>query len=176
MIHHICSVDTEIEHHDATAEKAFADNPMWKPASWFPTGTGVEIQVDPAAAAAVLRERAPGSYRAPVDATVAFDSGAQSYVATPAEPGEGLDVSTVTAALQSAFDAGTAQTTAQAGVVPVDALVSTEEADAAVAATAATGIGTGPAEAIEDTFSVICRHTWAAVFNHYLGAVADLSE
>ncbi len=117
----------------AIAEKAFADNPMWKPASWFPTGTGVEIQVDPAAAAAVLRERAPGSYRAPVDATVAFDSGAQSYVATPAEPGEGLDVSTVTAALQSAFDAGTAQTTAQAGVVPVDALVSTEEADAAVA-------------------------------------------
>lgn len=117
----------------AIAEKAFADNPMWKPAAWFPAGTGVEVQVDPAAAAAVLREKAPGTYRAPVDATVAFDTGSQSYVATPAEAGEGIDVSAVTAALQSAFDAGTAATSVQAGLVPVDAAVSTEKADAAVA-------------------------------------------
>ncbi|MFF8188035.1 L,D-transpeptidase family protein [Microbacterium sp. NPDC016588] len=117
----------------AIAEKAFADNPMWKPAAWFPAGTGVEVQVDPAAAAAVLREKAPGTYRAPVDATVAFDAGSQSYVATPAGAGEGIDVSAVTAALQSAFDAGTAATSVQAGVVAVDAPVSTDEAAAAVA-------------------------------------------
>lgn len=117
----------------AIAEKAFAENPMWKPASWFPAGTGVQIHVDPAEAAAVLRERAPGTYRAPVDATVAFDAGSQSYVTTPAEAGEGIDVSAVTAALQSAFDAGTVRTTVQAGFVPVDAPVSTQEADAAVA-------------------------------------------
>ena len=118
----------------AIAEKAFADNPMWKPASWFPAGTGVQIQVDPAQAAAVLRERAPGTYRAPVDATVAFDSGSQSYVAAPAEAGEGIDVAAVTAALQSAFDAGTPTTTVQADLVSVDAAVSTADADAAVAA------------------------------------------
>lgn len=117
----------------AIAEKAFADNPMWKPSSWFPAGTGVEIQVDPAEASAVLRERAPSTYRAPVDATVAFDSGSQSYVSTPAEAGEGIDVATVTAALQSAFDAGSATTSVDAGVVAVDAPVSTDEAGAAVA-------------------------------------------
>lgn len=117
----------------AIAEKAFADNPMWKPSAWFPAGTGVEVQVDPAAAAAVLREKAPGTYRAPVDATVAFDAGSQSYVATPAEAGEGIDVAAVTAALQSAFDAGTAKSSTEAGLVSVDAPVSTDEAGAAVA-------------------------------------------
>lgn len=117
----------------AIAEKAFADNPMWKPSAWFPAGTGVEVQVAPAAAAAVLREKAPGTYRAPVDATVAFDAGSQSYVATPAEAGEGIDVAAVTAALQSAFDAGTAKSSTEAGLVSVDAPVSTDEAGAAVA-------------------------------------------
>ncbi|MGC0368130.1 L,D-transpeptidase family protein [Microbacterium sp. SLBN-111] len=118
----------------AIAEKAFADNPMWKPASWFPAGTGVQIQVDPTTAAAVLRERAPGAYRAPVDATVAFDSASQKYVSTPAQAGEGIDIAPVTAALQSAFDAGTPTTTVQASLVSVDAAVTTEKADAAVTA------------------------------------------
>jgi len=117
----------------AIADKAFAENPMWKPSSWFPAGTGVSISVDPATAAAALRERAPGTYTAPVDATVAYDSGSQSYVTTPAQPGEGIDTAAVTAALQSAFDAGTVDTTAQAGVVAVEAAVTTEEADATVA-------------------------------------------
>ncbi len=81
----------------------------------------------------MLREKAPGTYRAPVDATVAFDAGSQSYVATPAEAGEGIDVAAVTAALQSAFDAGTAKSSTEAGLVSVDAPVSTDEAGAAVA-------------------------------------------
>lgn len=117
----------------ALADKAFADNPMWKPASWFPQGTGVSIEVDAAEAAAALSERSPGAFRAPVDASLAYDAGAESYVTTPAEAGEGIDVAAVTAALQSAFDAGIPSTTVQAGLVPVDAPVSTEEADAAVA-------------------------------------------
>jgi len=115
----------------AIADKAFADNPMWKPSSWFPSGTGVSISVDPATVTAVLRDRAPGTYTAPVDATVAYDAGSQSYVTTPAQPGEGIDPAAVTAALQSAFDAGTIDTTVQAGVVAVAAPVTTEEADAA---------------------------------------------
>lgn len=117
----------------ALADKAFAENPMWKPASWFPEGTGVAVQVDAAEAAAALRDLAPGTYRAPVDATVAYDAGSQAYVTTPAEAGEGIDVAVVTAALQSAFDDGAAATTVEAGLVPVQAPVSTEEADAAVA-------------------------------------------
>lgn len=117
----------------AIADRAFAENPMWKPSSWFPAGTGVAIQVDPDDAAAVLRERAPGTYQAPVDATVAFDTASQSYVTTPAEAGEGVDIAVVTAALQTAFDAGTVATTTQADLVPVEAAVSTEEADAAAA-------------------------------------------
>jgi lipoprotein-anchoring transpeptidase ErfK/SrfK len=117
----------------AIADKAFSENPMWKPSSWFPEGTGVAINVDPAKAAAALRDLAPDTYKAPVDATVAYDAGSQSYVSTPAQPGEGIDPAAVTAALQSAFDAGTVSTTAQAGVVPVEAPVTTEEADAAVA-------------------------------------------
>ncbi|MDQ1123060.1 L,D-transpeptidase family protein [Microbacterium trichothecenolyticum] len=117
----------------ALADKAFADNPMWKPSSWFPQGTGVAIQVNAAAAATALRERAPGTYRAPVDATVAYDAASQTYVTTAAEAGEGIDVAAVTAALQSAFDAGKTSTTVDAELVPVEAPVSTEEADAAVA-------------------------------------------
>jgi len=116
----------------ALADKAFADNPMWKPSSWFPEGTGVSISVDAAEAAAALRDKAPGAYRAPVDATVAYDAGSQAYVTTPAEAGEGIDVATVTAALQSAFDSGTASTTVEASLVPVEAPVSTDEAAAAV--------------------------------------------
>lgn len=117
----------------AIADKAFAENPMWKPASWFPAGTGVAIDIDPTEAAAVLRERAPGTYQAPVDATVAFDTGSQSYVTTPAEAGEGIDIAAVTTALQTAFDAGTVATTTQADLVSVEAPVTTEEADAAAA-------------------------------------------
>ncbi|WP_323824981.1 hypothetical protein, partial [Pseudomonas aeruginosa] len=85
-------------------------------------------------AAAVLRERAPGTYRAPGDATVAVDSASQKYVSTPAQAGEGIDIAAVTAALQSAFDAGTPTTTVQASLVSVDAAVTTEKADAAVTA------------------------------------------
>lgn len=117
----------------ALADKAFTDNPMWKPASWFPQGTGVSVSVDAADAAAALRDRAPGAFRAPVDASVAYDAGSETYVTTPAEAGEGIDVATVTSALQSAFDAGTPSTTVEAGLVAVDAPVTTEEADAAVA-------------------------------------------
>jgi hypothetical protein len=117
---------------EGLAEKAFSDNPMWKPASWFPQGTGVSVQVDAAEAAAALSERSPGAFRAPVDASLAYDAGSEAYVTTPAEAGEGIDVTAVTAALQTAFDAGTPSTTVQAGLVPVDATVTTEEADAAV--------------------------------------------
>lgn len=117
----------------ALADKAFSENPMWKPSSWFPQGTGVTVAVDPSAAAVALRDRAPGTYRAPVDATVAYDAGSQTYVTSPAEAGEGIDVAAVTAALQSAFDSGTPATTVDATLVPVEAPVSTEEADAAVA-------------------------------------------
>lgn len=117
----------------ALADKAFADNPMWKPAAWFPEGAGVSVQIDAAEAAAALSAKAPGAYRAPVDATLAYDAGSQAYVTTPAQPGEGIDTAAVAAALQSAFDVGTASTTVEAGLVPVDAAVSTEEADAAVA-------------------------------------------
>ncbi|MDR6690335.1 lipoprotein-anchoring transpeptidase ErfK/SrfK [Microbacterium sp. 1154] len=117
----------------ALADKAFADNPMWKPASWFPEGTGVQVQVNADEAATALKSRAPGTYRAPVDATIAYDAGSQAYVATPAEAGEGIDVTAVTAALQSAFDAGQPTTTVEATLVPVDAPVSTDEANAAVA-------------------------------------------
>ncbi len=117
----------------ALADKAFADNPMWKPAAWFPEGTGVAVSIDPAEAAATLAERAPGAFRAPVDASLAYDAGSQVYVTTPAEPGEGIDVGTVTAALQSAFDAGTPSTTVAADVVPVEASVTTAEVDTTVA-------------------------------------------
>ncbi|WP_279367677.1 L,D-transpeptidase family protein [Microbacterium testaceum] len=117
----------------ALADKAFADNPMWKPASWFPEGTGVQVQVNADEAATALKSRAPGTYRAPVDASIAYDAGSQAYVATPAEAGEGIDVAAVTAALQSAFDAGQSTATVTASLVPVDAPVSTDEAGAAVA-------------------------------------------
>ncbi len=48
----------------ALADKAFADNPMWKPAAWFPEGAGVAVQIDESAATAPCATRPPRVPRA----------------------------------------------------------------------------------------------------------------
>ncbi|MFF0910966.1 L,D-transpeptidase family protein [Microbacterium enclense] len=117
----------------ALADQAFSENPMWNPSSWFPEGADIAVDVDPSVAASVLHDKLPGSYQAPVDASVAYDEGSQAFVTTAAQPGVGIDAAAVTSALQAAFDEGSAATTIEAQVVPIAAPVSTEAADAAVA-------------------------------------------
>lgn len=118
----------------ALADAAFAENPMWNPSTWYPGSSDAAVTIDQATATAALQSTAPDLYLAPVDAAVTFDAASASYVTTPAVPGEGVDLATVQAALQTAFDSGQTTTTVDAAPVAVDALATTEEADAAVAA------------------------------------------
>jgi len=115
----------------AIAEAAFAENPMWNPSSWFPASVDATISLDDAAATEALRSVAPDYFVDPVDAAVSFDAVSASYVVTEAVPGTGIDVDTVRAALQSAFDAGQPSTAVAADIVPVEALATTDAATAA---------------------------------------------
>jgi lipoprotein-anchoring transpeptidase ErfK/SrfK len=117
----------------AIADAAFAENPMWNPASWFPASVDATVDLDPVAATEALRAVAPGFFVDPVDAAVTFDPASASYVVTDAIPGEGIDVAAVQAALQSAFDSGTASTSVPGDVVSVDALATTDQAVATAA-------------------------------------------
>jgi lipoprotein-anchoring transpeptidase ErfK/SrfK len=116
----------------ALADAAFAAHPMWNPTAWFAT-TDAEIELEAAAAADALRDAAPQLYTDPVDATLAFDPATASYVATPAVEGVGIDVATVQAAIQAAFEAGQTRVQVDPVSAAVPADISTETADATVA-------------------------------------------
>lgn len=116
----------------ALADSAFADHPMWNVGSWNADARPAAIALDTEQATEALRAAAPSLYTDPVDAAVEFDATTAAYSVTPAVEGTGIDVDAVQAALQSAFLAG--DTTVEFDVVaaPVDALVSTSAAEAAV--------------------------------------------
>lgn len=116
----------------ALADAAFAQHPMWNPTAWF-AATDAEIELDPATAAAALREVAPQLYTDPTDATLAFDAATASYVATPAVAGAGVDVAAVQGAIQAAFEAGETRVQLDPVSAEVPADISTETADATVA-------------------------------------------
>jgi lipoprotein-anchoring transpeptidase ErfK/SrfK len=116
----------------ALADAAFAAHPMWNPTAWFAT-TDAEIELEAAAATDALRDAAPQLYTDPVDATLAFDPATASYVATPAVEGVGIDVATVQAAIQAAFEAGQTRVQVDPVSAAVPADISTETADATVA-------------------------------------------
>lgn len=115
----------------ALADAAFAEHPMWNPTAWF-AETGASVELDTATATEALRDAAPKLYTDPVDATLGFDAASATYVATPAVPGTGIDVATVQAALQAAFEAGKIRVKLDAVEAEVPATISTAVADAAV--------------------------------------------
>ena len=115
----------------ALAEAAFAAHPMWNVTQWNSAPLDADIVIDDVQAEAALRDAAGAAYVDPIDATVVFDAGSASYVATPAVDGEGLDLETVRGALETAFTNGTGTADIDASVVPVEAAVTTAEADAA---------------------------------------------
>lgn len=116
----------------ALADAAFAQHPMWNPTAWF-AATDAEIELDPAAATAALREVAPQLYTDPTDATLAFDAATASYVSTPAVAGAGIDVAAVQGAIQAAFEAGETRVQLDPVSSEVPADISTETADTTVA-------------------------------------------
>ncbi|MDQ7878622.1 L,D-transpeptidase family protein [Microbacterium sp. QXD-8] len=116
----------------ALADAAFAAHPMWNPTAWFAT-TDAEIELEASAASDALRDAAPQLYTDPVDATLAFDPATASYVATPAVEGVGIDVATVQAAIQAAFEAGQTRVEVDPVTAAIPAEISTETADATVA-------------------------------------------
>lgn len=116
----------------ALAESAFAAHPMWNVTQWNSAPLEADVAIDPVQAEESLRAAAGSVYVDPTDAVVTFDAASANYATTPATAGEGLDLASVRTALEDAFTSGTGTTRIDATVVPVDAAVTTEEADAAV--------------------------------------------
>ncbi len=116
----------------ALADAAFAEHPLWNIGAWNPAPADAAIALDAETATAALRAAAPSLYTDPTDASVEFDAETATYVSTPSVDGTGIDVAAVQAALQDAFTSG--ETTVEFDVVsaPVEALVSTAAAEAAV--------------------------------------------
>ncbi|WP_159502330.1 L,D-transpeptidase [Microbacterium sp. 18062] len=117
----------------ALAETAFAAHPMWNVTQWNSAPIDADVTIDAVVAEESLRTAAGDAYVDPVDATVAFDPESASYVATPAVTGEGLDLETVRVALEDAFSSGTGTGALDASITPVEASVTTAEAEGAVA-------------------------------------------
>ena len=115
----------------ALAGHAFQEHPMWNVTQWFAEGTDAEVALDSAAATAALQDAAPDLHTAPTAASVAFDG--QSYVATPAVDGEGIDVDAIALAVQEAFTAGRTEVVIDPEIVAVAHPASTEKAESAAA-------------------------------------------
>lgn len=112
-------------------DQAFAEHPMWDVTSWFPASVTAPVFIDEEAAESALRAAAPDLYVDPVDATLTYDASTATYVTTPAEEGEGIDVDAVRAALQDAFQTGDTRVELDAAAVPISAPTPTFVAEAA---------------------------------------------
>jgi lipoprotein-anchoring transpeptidase ErfK/SrfK len=117
----------------AAAAAAFETNPMWNPSTWFPGSVQAPVSIDEETATEALRGVAPDLFVDPVDASIAFDQAAASYVVADAVPGQGVDLAAVRDALQGAFDSGSTSAAFDAEIVPVEAALTTDEAAATVA-------------------------------------------
>lgn len=115
---------------EALADAVFAERPMWNPSTWFSEPSQATVQLDHAAATDALRAAVPAMYTDPVDAVVAFDAAAKSYVVTPAVPGEGIDLASVESVLQDAFGEGLPVVELRPELVPIEARTPTYVADA----------------------------------------------
>lgn len=118
------SVDAE-----AMVQAAYAEHPLWNVTSWFPESTAAAVTIDDQTATSALRAEAPQLYTDPVDATLAFDETAKAYVAQPAEPGTGIDVEALRAALEDAFASGQTRVEIAPSTAPVDAELPTYVAE-----------------------------------------------
>ncbi|MDR6199179.1 lipoprotein-anchoring transpeptidase ErfK/SrfK [Microbacterium sp. SORGH_AS428] len=114
------------------AEQAFDAHPLWNVTQWNSEPLVADVTLDPAVATDALREAAPGAFTDPTDATVTFDAATASYVSTPATAGEGIDLDQVRTALAEAFSSGADRVTIDASIVPVDAAITTADAETSV--------------------------------------------
>ncbi|WP_127476840.1 L,D-transpeptidase [Microbacterium sulfonylureivorans] len=115
---------------DGLVADAYAANPLWNVTAWFPASVDAPVRIDQEAATSALRAAAPDLYTDAVDATLAFDATSATYVTTPAEPGTGIDVDAVRAALQEAFASGETRVELETTVAPVEASTPTYVAEA----------------------------------------------
>lgn len=111
----------------ALAARAFDERPMWNLGQWFGDPVSADVTLDPEMATAALRAAVPDLFTDPVDAAVGFDGTA--YIATPAEPGTGVDVTALEAAVEAAFAAGETSLVFEPTASPVEAAATTAEAE-----------------------------------------------
>lgn len=116
----------------ALADQAFADRPMWNVTSWMGEPITTNVSLDPQVADSALRAAVPDSYVSPTDATVAFNAKAKKYVATPAEPGSGISLIDLSAAVDSALAKGDTSVEFTADAAEVAPTITDDKAAATV--------------------------------------------
>jgi lipoprotein-anchoring transpeptidase ErfK/SrfK len=117
----------------ALAEQAYSQHPLWNVSQWNAEPITADVTLDPATAEAALRAKVGDLYIDPIDAGVTFDSASASYTAVPATAGQGIDTEVIRAAVESAFTDGSGHAEVDVDAVPVEAEVTTAEADETVA-------------------------------------------
>ncbi len=116
----------------ALAARAYDERPMWNVSQWFGDPVAADVTLDPEVATAAVRAAAPELFTDPVDAAVSFDGTA--YVATPAQPGVGVDLTALEAAVETAFAAGESTLVFEPTTSPVEAAATTVEAESTTTA------------------------------------------
>lgn len=116
----------------ALAAQAFDERPLWNVGQWFGDPVVADVTLDPEVATAALRAAAPELFTDPVDATIAFDG--EAYAVTPAEPGAGVDIAALEAALEESFAAGETSLTVTPAASTVEAAATTETAEGTASA------------------------------------------
>lgn len=117
---------------EALAAQAFDDRPLWNVSQWFGEPLDAQVTLDPEIATAALRAAEPDLFTDPVPASIAFDGAV--YAAAPAEPGAGVDIAALEAAVHDAFAAGETSLTVTPTASVVEAAASTENAEGTVTA------------------------------------------
>ncbi|WP_460774617.1 L,D-transpeptidase family protein [Microbacterium sp. GXF7504] len=122
------SIDAE-----TLAEEAFAEHPLWNVTQWNAEPISADVTIDPEVAEQALRAELGDLYVDPTDAQVVFDAETASYTSVPAVTGEGIDLEVIRDAVEQAFNDGSGRAAISVEAVPVEAPVTTEEADQTVA-------------------------------------------
>jgi lipoprotein-anchoring transpeptidase ErfK/SrfK len=116
----------------ALAEKAYAQHPLWNVSQWNAEPIAADVTIDAETAESALRAKLGDLYVDPVDAGVSFDAASATYVSVPATAGQGIDPEAIRSAVEEAFTDGSGHAQVDVDAVPIEAAVTTADADQTV--------------------------------------------
>lgn len=112
----------------ALANDAFSAHPLWQVGGWFPESDPVVPVIDEGVADQALAEAFADIWTHPVNAEVAFDPAADSYVVHPGVDGSGVDTAAVAAAYTQRLTDADAPAAVSEQLVPLTPAITTETA------------------------------------------------